>query len=218
MICYSPKLALDNQDVLLYSIRVIRRKIQKMNKLILTDIDGVMLDWETAFHDWMESKGHVRNSIATYDMHVAYDQPKEFLKKLVVEFNNSAWMCCLKPLRDAVVGVAGLAADGYRFGAITSMSLDPYAGKLREENLKNLFGDVFEFVTCLDTGADKDDALEYYRGSGMYWLEDKWENAVLGADLGLKSILVDHPHNAEYSDERIVRASTWADIVEKILG
>ena len=52
----------------------------------------------------------------------------------------------------------------------------------------------------------------------MYWLEDKWENAVLGADLGLKSILIDHPHNAEYSDERIVRASTWANVVEKILG
>lgn len=217
MICYSPKLALDNQDVLLYSIRVIRRKIQKMNKLILTDIDGVMLDWETAFHDWMESKGHVRNSIATYDMHVAYDQPKEFLKKLVVEFNNSAWMCCLKPLRDAVVGVAGLAADGYRFGAITSMSLDRYAGKLREENLKNLFGDVFEFVTCLDTGADKDEALLPYKDSGMWWIEDKPENAKLGADFGLNTLLVRHSHNANFDYRGVKKVDNWAQIYNVIV-
>ena len=114
--------------------------------------------------------------------------------------------------------MAKLVEAGYRFLAITSLSLDEKAKTLRVRNLKRLYGDVFVDVICLDTGADKDDALEYYRGSGMYWLEDKWENAVLGADLGLKSILVDHPHNAEYSDERIVRASTWADIVEKILG
>ena len=27
-------------------------------KIILTDIDGVMLDWEFAFHSWMDVHGH----------------------------------------------------------------------------------------------------------------------------------------------------------------
>lgn len=188
-----------------------------MTKLILTDIDGVMLDWETAFHDWMESQGFVRGAIASYDMHVVYSQRKEHIKELVREFNNSAWMCCLQPLRDAVWGVNKLAESGYRFGAITSLSLDPYAGKLREENLKNVFGDVFDFVTCLDTGADKDEALAPYKDSGMWWIEDKPENAKLGADLGLKSILVRHEHNAYFDYSGVTKVDNWTQIYNTII-
>jgi len=186
------------------------------NKLILTDCDGVLLDWEGAFHDWMESQGFKRNGIATYDMHVAYGQKKAHIKALIREFNNSAWICCLEPLRDAVDGVAALAAKGYRFGAITSLSLDPYAAKLRKQNLKTVFGDVFDFVICLDTGADKDEALAPYKDSGMFWIEDKPENAVLGADLGLKSLLVRHEHNASFDYEGVKSVDNWAQIVSII--
>ena len=42
-------------------------------------------------------------------------------------------------------------------------------------------------VTCLDTGADKDEAFAPYKDSGMYWIEDKTANAVLGADMGLNN-------------------------------
>jgi len=187
-----------------------------MTKLILTDVDGVLLDWETAFHDWMEMQGFVRGAINSYDMHVVYNQRKEHVKELVREFNNSAWMCCLNPLRDAVDGVQRLADKGYRFGVITSLSLDPYAGQLREENLKKHFGDVFEFVTCLDTGADKDEALLPYKGSGLYWIEDKPENAKLGADLGLNTFMLRHAHNANFSYDGVKSVDNWTQIVNLI--
>lgn len=185
-------------------------------KLILTDVDGVLLDWEVAFHDWMESKGFVKNDIITYDMHIVYGQKKEHIKALVREFNTSAWMCCLQPLRDAVEGVAALVEKGYRFGAITSLSLDPYAAKLREENLRNVFGDVFDFVQCLDTGADKDEALAPWKDSGLFWLEDKPENAALGAELGLQSIIIKHHHNSDFEHEGVKSVDNWAQIVEII--
>ena len=188
-----------------------------MNKLILTDVDGVLLDWEGAFHDWMESQGFERNGIATYDMHVAYGRKKDHIKELIREFNNSAWMCCLKPLRDAVDGVQMLVDAGYRFGAITSLSLDPYAGKLREDNLRNIFGDAFDFVVCLDTGADKDEALAPYKGSGLWWIEDKPENAKLGADLGLKTLLVRHEHNATFDYDGVTKVDNWTQIANKII-
>ena len=189
-----------------------------MNKnLVLTDIDGVMLDWEAAFHDWMESKGFQRNSIATYDMHVVYGQKRNHIKALITEFNNSAWMCCLKPLRDVQYGVEQLVKAGYRFGAITSLSLDPYAKELRTQNLVNLFGDVFDFVICLDTGADKDEALLPYKDSGLFWIEDKPENAKLGADLGLKSLLIRHEHNAWFDYDGVKKVDTWAQVYNTIV-
>ena len=188
-----------------------------MNKnLILTDVDGVLLDWETAFHDWMEMKGFVRGAISSYEMHLVYNERKDVVKQLVKEFNSSAWMCCLNPLRDAVWGVEQLAAKGWRFGVITSLSLDPYAGKLREENLKKHFGDVFEFVQCLDTGADKDEALLPYKDSGLYWIEDKPENAKLGADFGLNTFMLRHEHNATFHYDGVKNVDNWAQIVNSI--
>lgn len=187
-----------------------------MSKLILTDVDGVLLEWEGAFHEWMKEKGFVRNDIPTYDMHVVYNKEKAHIKALIREFNESAWICCLKPFRDAVDGVFALYSKGYRFGAITSLSKDPFAAKLREQNLREVFGDVFDFVTCIDTGADKDEALLPFKDSGMYWIEDKPENAKLGADFGLKSLLVRHPHNANFSYEGVKMVDNWAQIVNTI--
>ena len=66
---------------------------------------------------------------------------------------------------------------GYVFHMITSLSLDEHAQRLRRMNTEKLFGETaFSGYTFLDTGADKDDALDKYRDSGIAWIEDKVEN------------------------------------------
>ena len=76
---------------------------------------------------------------------------------------------------------------GYVFHCITSVSIDPNAIKLREMNLRKLFGETaFQRIVCLDTGADKNYALEEYAGSQCWWVEDKPENADVGHDMGLR--------------------------------
>lgn len=188
-----------------------------MTKKILTDADGVLLDWESAFHKWMTVKGYNKVVQGTYDLSVAYNLHKDHKHDVVREFNASAWICCLDAFRDSRSGIAKLVELGYRFEVITSLSLDPFAKKLRQQNLDLHFGKTpWENLICLDTGADKDDALEPYKDSGMYWIEDKWENAVLGANLGLKTILIDHPHNSDKHDDRILRVKTWSEIVELV--
>jgi hypothetical protein len=186
-------------------------------KLILTDVDGVLLDWENSFHDWMRTRGYIGNDVNYhYDLHVHYNMQKDEIKEHIVEYNASAWMCCLPPIRDAVEGVKTLSDMGFRFGAITSLSSDPYAAKLRDRNLRELFGDVWEFIICLDTGADKDKSLAPYKGSGLYWIEDKVENSALGADLGLNSLLMRHSYNSTFVHEGVKSVDNWAQIVEII--
>ncbi len=171
-------------------------------KLILVDADGVILDWEYAFSVWMETHGFVKQpgSEFEYDIGSRYNIDYTQGRKLIKMFNESAAIGFLPPLRDAMYWVKRLHEEhGYVFHCITSLSLDPSAGKLREMNLRKLFGKTaFERVVCLDTGADKHDALAEYRDSGCYWIEDKPENADVGHALGLKSILVEHGHNMDY--------------------
>jgi FMN phosphatase YigB (HAD superfamily) len=186
-----------------------------MNKLILTDADGVLLDWEWAFRVWMQERGYQFEEAGknNYYLHHHYkDTTKEEIKKLVKFFNESAAIGFLPALRDSVHYVKRLHEEhGYQFRVITSLSLDKNAGRLREMNLRKLFGDAIESVICLDTGADKDEALAPYKDSGLYWIEDKPENADVGHALGLKSILIEHGHNMHHLCTYDL-AKNWKDV------
>ena len=190
------------------------------DKVILTDCDGVLLDWEYAFTSWMKKHGYsatTGQNKRDYDMGRRYGISVDEKERLVRMFNESAWIRKLPPLRDSIKYVKKLHEEhGYIFHAITSLSNDQYAQHLRTKNLIELFGPtVFEKYVYLDTGADKDEELEPYRDSGCFWIEDKWENYKLGNDIGLDSILVDHPWNRHH-DAR--RASNWKEIYEMIVG
>ena len=100
----------------------------------------------------------------------------------------------------------------YQFVVITSLSLDPWAQLARKDNLLNLFGPAIKDVICLDTDADKDEALEQYRDSGLFWLEDKPANARLGVELGLKSVMMIHNHNINDTDGIPYLADSWFDV------
>jgi hypothetical protein len=197
-----------------------KSKYKNLKKLILTDADGVLLDWEWAFNVWMQEHGfeEVPGSKLNYDMSVRYGIPKEQVKKLIRLFNESAAIGFLPALRDAMYYVKRLHEEhGFRFHCITSLSLDPNAQKLREMNLNKLFGtSAFERIVCLDTGADKDEALEEYEGTGCYWLEDKPENAIAGYRAGLRSLLVEHGHNMHHYHEGVTIVKNWKEIYQLI--
>jgi hypothetical protein len=76
-----------------------------------------------------------------------------------------------------------------------------------------MFGDtVFEKYIYLDTGADKDEVLLKYKDSGCFWVEDKPENAHVGHELGLKSLLMSHDHNEHFEHGVIPTVKNWKHI------
>lgn len=192
------------------------------NKIILTDADGVLLDWEFAFSVWMEQHGFQKtdNWQFKYDIGKRYGIEKDQAKKLIKMFNESAHMGFLPPLRDAMYYVKRLHEEyGYVFHCITSMSSDENAQELRKMNLRKLFGETaFTKFIILETGADKDEVLDQYRNKGHWWIEDKITNAVAGHERGLKPLLVEHGHNMDYDHPEIPRVKNWKDIFERITG
>jgi len=195
-----------------------------MSKIIYTDVDGVLLDWEPAFVEWMESKGYTVNPEYAdhYKMSLRFsgNDKKPYTKDLVRQFNESARIGYLPALRDAVEYVEKIVALGYKFTVVTSQSLDKYAQAARIQNLKNIFGSAaFQDFIILDTGADKDEVLSNIRYTdreafGCYWIEDKPENAMVGAELGFNSILMEHGHNADFVSDDLTKVSNWSDIYD----
>jgi FMN phosphatase YigB (HAD superfamily) len=189
------------------------------NKVILTDCDGVILDWVYAFDQWMARHDYKIIDNSQYQMDQKYGLDAKEAKRLVRMFNESAAIRKLPPLRDAIKYIRKLHEEhGYIFHAITSLSTDQYACHLRTKNLRELFGDTaFEKYVYLDTGADKDDELVKYQGTGCWWIEDKPENADCGLRFGLNSVLINHNFNQNYTGNALT-VQNWKEIYNLITG
>ena len=197
------------------------------NRIILTDVDGVLLEWEYHFTEWMlqrsyfDDKGKrtypyklLDNKENTYEMAERFGLTITDIRKEIREFNKSAWMATQCPMPDSQTWVKLLAAEGWTFIPITSQTSDIPAQKVRKKRLTELFGDVFYNYHILDTGADKDSALAEFHNTGLYWVEDKPKNALAGLNYGLKPILIDHPYNRNFNHPDIIRVNNWKQIHE----
>ena len=195
---------------------MIRRNMK--DNIILVDCDGVLCDWEYAFTQFMHHKGFPTINDSVYNVGERFGFSREQGHTFVEEFNASAAIAFLPPLRDAVYYMKRLhMLHGYQFHCITSLSTNKYAQKLRTQNLELLFGkDLLDDFIYLPCGADKDDVLAKYKDTGCFWIEDKPKNAQVGLDMGLDSILVAHDHNSE--EVNIPRYWKWKHIYKHIIG
>lgn len=186
------------------------------DKLILTDCDGVLLDWEWLFSKFIRDKGYVKYEYDAMNRYNCFEEEERY--KLVCEFNNSSYIRFLPPMKDAVHYVKRLhKKHGYIFGVITSLSSNPYTRRLREENLKEHFGDIFDFVWSIETMADKSPYLSQFKDSQCWWIEDKIENAELGLKFGLSPILIRHPsYTKNYQSKTVNVVDSWKDIYNLI--
>ena len=190
------------------------------DKVILTDCDGVLLDWSYAFSQWMSRHGYEARPgyESNYAMAKRYDLEKSEASRLIRMFNESAAIRKVPPLRDAIKYVKKLHEEhGYVFHCITSMTNDHYATHLRVKNLREVFGNsVFEKYIFLDCGADKDEELYKYKDSECWWIEDKIANAEAGEKVGLRSLLMNHDHNRDYEGP-IEKVYSWRDVYNRVL-
>ena len=206
--------------------------MQTSSRIILTDVDGVLLEWENHFTEWMLQRSYYNDSnerIYPYkllpDKENTYEMAERFgltipqIRKEIREFNKSAWMGNQAPMPNSQTWVKLLAAEGWTFIPITSQTSDIPAQLLRKKRLGELFGDhIFTNYHILDTGADKDSALAEFHNTGLYWVEDKPKNALAGLNYGLKPILIDHPYNRDFDHPEISRVNNWQDIHKLLSG
>ena len=191
--------------------------MQQSNRIILTDVDGVLLEWENHFTKWMISRGYKLkdNFVSEYNMQKRFEDHNLNIKTEIREFNKSAWMGTQPPMPESQTWVKLLHAEGWTFIPISSQTSDIPAQELRKRRLEELFGEyAFYNFHIPETGQDKDNVLAEFHGTGLWWIEDKWTNALAGLKYGLKPLFIDHPYNREYSHPDITRVNNWKQIHE----
>lgn len=187
------------------------------DKIILTDIDGVVLNWESQFHKWMKARGHDIVNYARYDISETYSMAYHKAEEYTRDFNTSGYIMELPTFRDSLSGIAILKDAGYKFIAITSVGDDYYTDKLRRVNLENLFGaDTFVELHCIN--ANKKPLLQQYRPISDFWIEDTEHNAELGVELGYTTFLFNHLYNQNYQNSSVIRVNSWREVCKTIIG
>lgn len=188
---------------------------------IILDCDDVMLDWIGGFWDFCEEKtgnrmdrrGPMGWCMSTW-IGVSPEQSMELVK----EFNGSERFGNLQATDGAAETLKGLA-ETYELHVITSCSADPTTVALRENNLKEAFGDIFTSITCLNLGIPKAAELEKHPDS--VWIEDNVRNALLGAELGHNTFVRRVQHNRQQEANKdcqgkVTWFSDWDEIRDAI--
>jgi len=190
-------------------------------KIILTDCDGVLLNWNKAFEHFMLERGFPRmlGTAEEYRLSKRYGISSHLASDLVKEFNESTLVGDLEPFADSVQYVNKLANKGFRFIVVTSISDHPNSKIYRTENLERIFGKVFDDIHCLKTGESKENILLNWAGSEFFWIEDHMRQAEAGHEAGLKTILINHPYNNHYTTDLFPKVSLehpWKEIYRLI--
>lgn len=193
-----------------------------MNKIILADVDGVLLNWHVPFQRWMEEEHGLVPGIESkhqvYSLSTRYEIDEDKMHSYVLAFNRSAAVGFLPPYEDAGHYVRRLAEKGYKFITSTAMGGNRYSEQLRIMNLERVFGHVFVGHNFIELNESKEPFLQLYAGTEHWWVEDKPSNAEIGVKLGLRSIMLRHDHTADYENDDLLIVDRWKHIYAIITG
>lgn len=181
---------------------------------LVIDCDGVALDFLRGFIPAAEEKlGRTFDKSGPDDFNLSnwLGVTEEEVGSMIGEFNSGVGghFSKLPPVDGAVAALQAAHAQGRIISMITACSTSQIAISMREQNLLDVFGDIFQEIHFVDLKASKRPQLELYKD--VVWVEDKWQNALLGAEIGHKSYLIRESHNVE-KEATVQHANlTWVD-------
>jgi len=195
--------------------------IHQKERIIISDCDGCLVSWNEGFNEFMTEHGmpQLPNTHAEYNLAVRHGIDTTLAHSLVKEFNESSRIADLAPFADSVKYVKKLTDKRFRFIVVTSISDAPNAHYHRTKNLENIFGQVFNEINCIETGASKAHILLNWADTGYFWIEDHMRQAEAGHEAGLNTVLISHPYNLHYTTDLFPTVSytkPWEEIYEMV--
>ena len=134
-----------------------------MKKVIITDVDGVILKWQSMLPFFAQEKGIDLSEILKCQYTEEFIHTKDLFKctperarKLKREYHNSNWIRHLTAYNDALDVLNSLNKDEYKVIAVTALDNTETALENRSYNLNVLFPGVFSEIHLTDndkTGA-----------------------------------------------------------------
>ena len=184
------------------------------------DVDGVLLNWLDGFESFLLAQApDLHKDFSALDdaenLESLLGMTSEQMHEWIDRFHHHTQFAQLKPLPGAVKALQ-ILEPWCNLVCITASGTSPDSQKLRHTNLRNVFGDVFEQVWCVDRSVDKPEYLLMYDAG--YWVEDQLKNALMGVNAGHMSFLMDAPYNMHTHDPQVIKVNNMLEVGEIILS
>lgn len=185
-------------------------------KILLTDVDGTIVDFGKPFHEWMEQEGYtaIGSLSETFDIDIVFGIDRKTAVDCVERFCKSPVFAQLEPILGAVEAIAWAKAEGWRVIAITSCAASPEAQEMRCRNLEELFHIPACDVVFAGLLGDKASILQGYPSA--IWVDDHPHHIDEGTLAGHKCFIIDKPYNRKYcinDGQSTVRVNDWNEIL-----
>lgn len=167
-------------------------------KILLTDVDEVLLNWVSAFRDWVGERGEDCQLQGDSDL-------------LVRQFNSSPAFQDIQPRVDSQAVLKRVKRAGYHIVALSSCGDDPVTWKRREECLKMNFSGCIDRLICLPLGARKKDHLRSFPPA--IFIDDAQDNVRDGVEAGHQSYLMQGEVTSEPLERELLPVLRgWKDV------
>lgn len=194
-----------------------------MDKIILSDVDSICLDWQESFIRWIaEYTDHKTDKILAdyYNVEDWLDISTEDVTALIDTYNDSDYFANIKAYDDAVEVLPKLKADGWDFIAITAIPDLPNLYRSRKANLEKHFPGIFIDLVLVGYNISKFPELCKY--DPTFWVDDRFHHVKDGIAAGHRSFHLLRQPGSYSSDtsldnnQNFERVLTWHDIYKRI--
>lgn len=194
---------------------------------IITDVDGVLLDWFPAFENWIIEVKDIKplhdTTPSTYKLTDKYPLTSKEIVDYIAEFNTSSAFGELKAIDGAVEYLSMLLQDNSKdISWLSSGSVEGHEEEcfdMRSKNLRNCFGKDIP-GTLLVMRASKEEYLKKYKeefGEDLIFIEDSLEHAEAAIKLGIKTVLLGYSYNGTKKNSKLLyKANNWKEVYSQI--
>jgi hypothetical protein len=187
---------------------------------LLLDVDGVLLNWLAGFEEFLLTHApHLHKDFSGLeeapDLELLLGLTTSQMDEWVARFHMHEDFVRLQALPGAPQAIR-ILAPWCNMSCITASGSNLISKHARHTNLKNIFGDVFEQIICVDRSMDKPEHLGRFEPG--YWVEDQPKNTLMGVSAGHESFLMDALYNRRFNHAQVRRVVNMLEVAEIILS
>lgn len=197
-----------------------------MKKTLLTDCDGVLLDWLSGIPAFLEDLGmdssHLKERLEGNQFvpieEIFMSESLEQALARMSQYQTSEYLKSLPVIEAGCELPISRLSEEYDIIVVTSFSEDKVAHQNREDNLRLRYGDSISDLICLPFSANKTDALRDLakKTDARIWLDDQIKHVHHGIEAGLDSYQYTHLMSCGRNTGEVPEVDSW-NKVEQIL-
>ncbi len=190
----------------------VRERIKDIT--LISDVDGVAMDWTQGFVNYMASIGHhaLHANPSTFGMTDIFPELEKPWTH-IMDYQHSPFYEQVRAYEDAKETYGRLHDLGAKIVFLSSCGETDFIKTTRENTLNSEFSGKFDDIILLPFGASKLDALSKFK-KGSVFIDDQVHIAQEGVLMGHNSFLRDMPYNSKDSCGQVVRLTEMNQLTE----